>query len=172
MTNRVPSLVCASLCLALACAACGGDANRAANNGAANAQAAPSATATPVSDADLNTEIERLERSAERNPGDEATRRALAAAYVRRGNAQRAAGDLRAALKDYRTALRHDEDNDEAQNSSATLAVQIEGEKTGEYGEPAPPAISPNVASDDDDDNSNAAPTSSPQPTPTPRRRT
>ena len=153
MTNSGPPLDAAtlarlaSLCLALACAACGGGEKAGGGNAAADAQAA--ATPTPVADADHDAEIERLERSAGRNPNDDSVRKALAAAYVRRGNTHRAAGDLRAALRDYRTALRHDEDNDEAQGASAALAVQIEGEKTGEYGEPAPPPISPNVEGGD-----------------------
>ena len=163
MSNQTSSLVsAAALCLCFVSAACGGG-----GAGATNASNAtnPASAATPVSDANLNAEIERLERSAERNPLDDDVNKALAKAYVRRGNIARAAGDLRAALKDYRSALRYDEDNDEAQKFSAEIGVQVEGEQTGEYGEPAPLPITPNVAADDDDN----APT--PQQTPTPRKR-
>lgn len=167
--RRASAFAAAAFSLALAQAACGGAGRDAGANGAKNASnaGAAAANATPVAVGDLNAEIERLERSAERNPSDDTVREALAVAYVRRGNAARAAGDLRAALKDYRSALRFDEDNDEAQNASAELSVQVEGEKTGEYGEPAPLPITPGVTADDDA--GSTAPT--PQPSATPRKR-
>lgn len=173
MTRRSPPhpapAALAALCLALAASACGGGDERAANEPGAGANAAAGANTNARAPGDLNAEIERLERSAERNPSDESTSKALAAAYVRRGNATREAGDLRAALKDYRSALRYDEDNPEAQESSAALSVQVEGEKTGENGEPAPLPITPGAAADDDDNNggNNAArPAASPHSTP------
>lgn len=160
-----------ALALALSFAACGGDgassdANRAGRSNASNG-AAPSSNNAAGSEAGvtgLAAEIERLERQAERSPGDDEVRSALAAAYVRRGNFFRAANDLRAALKDYRSALRYDEDNEEAQTNAADLSVQLEGAKEGEYGEPQPPPISPNVTTGSEE------PTPAAEPSPAKRK--
>lgn len=144
--------------------ACGDQASGGNNNEAAKANSgATPATNKPVSDANLEAEIERLEKHAERNPGDESVREALAAAYVRRGNALRAANDLRGALKSYQRALRNDPDSEEAQKNVAELSPEVEGEKTGEYGEPAPLPITPNVTGDDDS-STNEEPTPTRQP--------
>jgi cytochrome c-type biogenesis protein CcmH/NrfG len=111
--------------------------------------------------AKLDADIERLERQTERNPGDEETRDELARAYVRRGNAQRTAGQLREALADYQRALRLDPDNNEAQTNAAATKEQVGGnEQQGENGEPAPLPITPNVADEDE----------KPKPTPTPKK--
>ena len=96
--------------------------------------------------AKLDSEIERLERQVERNPADEDTRRELARAYVRRGDGQRAGGRLRESLADYQSALRLDPDNAEAQKNAAATTEQLGGQQEGEYGEPAPLPITPNVA--------------------------
>jgi len=134
--------------LLLSLAACRGDgASDATRPGAqsnANAGAAqPGAADDP---ARLDGEIARLERVTERNPADDEARAGLARAYVRRAAAHRAAGRLPEALADYRRALRTDPDNEEAQKNVADIAPQVEGTpQEGEYGEPAPPPISPNV---------------------------
>jgi tetratricopeptide (TPR) repeat protein len=99
--------------------------------------------------AKLDAEIERLERQAERNPGDEDTRDELARVYVRRGDARRAAGQLREAVEDYQSALRLDPDNAEAQNNAAAARQQLGGEQEDENGAPAPLPITPNVADED-----------------------
>ncbi|MDT7687724.1 MAG: Tetratricopeptide repeat [Acidobacteriota bacterium] len=107
----------------------------------------------------LGAEIERLEKQAERNPGDEDTRDELARAYVRRGNVERSAGQLREAIADYQSALRLDPDNTEAQNNAAATKEQFGGQpQQGENGEPAPLPITPNVADEDE------------HPTPTPKK--
>jgi Flp pilus assembly protein TadD len=99
----------------------------------------------------LDAEIERLENQAERNPGDEDTRDELARVYVRRGDAERSAGQLREALADYQRALRLDPDNAEAQNNTAATKEQLGGQQQeGENGEPAPLPITPNVADEDE----------------------
>jgi tetratricopeptide (TPR) repeat protein len=149
-------------CLAAALAGCNSAPEG--NNRAANTTAAASPSAErPVDDANLDAEIQRLEKLAERNPGEDSVTKPLAAAYVRRGNTLRAASDLRGALKEYRNAIKYDEDNEEAQKNIAEIVPQVEGEKTGEYGEPAPLPITPNVTTDTED-NDNA------EPSPTPRK--
>ena len=121
---------------------------------------APVPSSTDI--AKLNDDIERLEKSTERNPGDEETRDELARAYVRRGNAERASNQPQEALKDYQRALRQDPDNDEAQKNAADIKEQQGGEGEDENGAPLPPPITPNVADDDKPDapaNANAKPT-------------
>ncbi|MCA1621075.1 MAG: tetratricopeptide repeat protein [Acidobacteria bacterium] len=130
--------------------------------GGAQAVATPGATpgaAAPADLATLGAEIERLEREAERNPADEATRDELARVYVRRGNARRGAGQTREALADYQRALRLDPDNDEAQAGAADSAEQLgEAGQEDENGAPVPPPITPNVSDEDA------------KPTPTPKK--
>jgi cytochrome c-type biogenesis protein CcmH/NrfG len=130
---------------------------------AGSSPVAPQASTGGATDdvAKLDADIERLERQAERNPGDEETRDELARAYVRRGNTQRTAGQLREALADYQRALRLDPDNNEAQTNAAATKEQVGGsEQQGENGEPAPLPITPNVADEDE----------KPKPTPTPKK--
>lgn|GEM_PF-1470558 len=142
--------------LLLACA-CGG-AKSNANSQAANANGASQSNANAEAGT-VDAEIERLEKLVERNPGDDDTRDALAKAYVRRGDSQRAAGRLREALSDYQRALRLDPDNDAAQKAAADTEEQIGGgEQRGENGEPAPLPITPNVADEEG------------KPTPTPKK--
>lgn len=101
--------------------------------------------------AQLNTDIERLEKAAERNPGDDDTRDELARAYVYRGNAERASNQLQEALKDYQRALRLDPDNGEAQKNAADTQEQLGGEQqVDENGAPAPAPITPNVTDDEE----------------------
>jgi tetratricopeptide (TPR) repeat protein len=124
-----------------------------------NADAQPQSTQTNVNGAvpsatdvaKLSADIERLEKAAERNPGDEDMRDDLARAYVRRGDAERTAGQPREALKDYQRALRLDPNNDEAQKNAADTERQLGGgEQEDENGAPLPPPITPNVSDDDD----------------------
>jgi tetratricopeptide (TPR) repeat protein len=123
-----------------------------------SAQSNGNAAASSTTDiANLNADIERLEKAAERNPGDEDMRDELARAYVRRGDAERASGQPQEALKDYQRALRLDPNNDEAQKNAADTERQLGGgEQEDENGAPLPPPITPNVA--DDDDSKPAAP--------------
>ncbi len=169
MTNRhtAPrSLASLALLLALpfALSACGNDAGKEARQKAAAAPNEPAtaapdkAAAAPADPAQLDAEIARLERQAERNPADDSTRAELAVAYVRRGNSHRAAERLREALRDYQRAQRADPDNEAAQRAAAEVSPLVEGEQTGENGEPAPLPITPNVADEDV------------KPTPTPKK--
>jgi hypothetical protein len=53
---------------------------------------------------------------------------------------------LKEALADYRLAMKYNLDNEEAIRNSAELSPLVEGTpEPGEYGEPAPLPISPNV---------------------------
>ncbi|HWS56455.1 MAG TPA: tetratricopeptide repeat protein [Pyrinomonadaceae bacterium] len=129
--------------LLVALAACGGDS---APEPGADAGQNAAASPRPVNPAALGGEIARLERLTERNPADDEARLKLARAYVRRADQHRAAQRLAEALADYRRAQRLDPDNEEAQKNVAEIMPQVEGTPAeGEYGEPAPPPISPNV---------------------------
>lgn len=129
--------------------------NSVATNAASEGNTAGGTVGDP---AHLDAEIERLEKQAEKSPGNAETLSELARAYVRRGNAHRAAQRLREAMNDYNRAQRNDPDNEEAQNNAAEIAPQVEGTPTGEYGEPAPLPISPNVTGGGE------------QPSPTPKK--
>lgn len=135
-----------ALALAFCSAACrGGDAPKPSGDVAAD-----SSPAAPADLAKLDSEIERLERQVERNPADEDTREELAATYVRRGDARRASQRLKEALADYRQAMKYDLDSEEAIRNSAELSPLVEGTpEPGEYGEPAPLPISPNVTGEE-----------------------
>jgi tetratricopeptide (TPR) repeat protein len=140
MRNTTAALALALLLSAASCK--GGDAPKA---GGENAAASPAQAGGPDA-AKLDADIERLERQVERNPADEDSREELAAVYVRRGNARRAAQQLKEALADYRLAMKYNLDNEEAIRNSAELSPLVEGTpEPGEYGEPAPLPISPNV---------------------------
>jgi tetratricopeptide (TPR) repeat protein len=130
--------------LLLALAACrGGSSPNVGANASPNSPAPAGAASDP---ARLDAEIARLERLTERNPADDDARTELARAYVRRAGAHRAAQRLPEALADYRRAQRTDPDNEEALKNISDLSPQVEGTPPeGEYGEPAPPPISPNV---------------------------
>ncbi len=107
----------------------------------------------------MGAEIERLEKRAERNPGDDEARNQLANAFVRRANALREAQQLKEALADYQRALRINPDNEEAQKYAAEVAPLVEGTpQEGEYGEPPPLPITPNVTGGE------ASPTATPTP--------
>ena len=160
MSLKKKTLALVLTCLAAALVGCN-NAPEVNNRTANTAATAPSPSPErPLEGASLDAEIQRLEKLAERNPGEDSVTRPLAAAYVRRGNTLRAAGDLRGALKDYRSAIKYDEDNEEAQKNIAEIVPQVEGEKTGEYGEPAPLPITPNVTTDTED---NAGPSPTPR---------
>lgn len=148
--------------LLLACG-CGGGARNNSERSSANASGSPQTSAPGgevTADASkFDAEIARLEKLAERNPGDEDVRDEIARAYVRRGDWMRAAGRLREALLDYQRALRFDPDSDAAQKNAAETKEQVGGgEQEDENGAPAPLPITPNVADDEE------------KPTPTPKK--
>lgn len=163
MTLKSSSLTLTLVCALALCGACGSGSDKSNQSNRAGANASNSTTTANAPAGNLDEEIGRLEKQAERNPNDDAVREALARAYVSRGNALRAANDLKGALKDYRRAIIYDEDNLEAQEKINELSLQVEGEKTGEYGEPAPPPISPGVTTEEDDSPTPASPTPTPK---------
>lgn len=167
---RHSGLALAPLLLALCALACAsskdattpqtGNGTSTANANAAGAGGATNATDMPA----LDARIASLEKQAEKSPGDDELRRELSRAYSRRADALRNSGQAVAALRDYRTALRYDEDNQDAQQRAAEIASQVEGDATGENGEPAPLPITPNVTADDDDKTEDKTATPKPSP--------
>ena len=146
MQLKTSNALLAAICLAAALvgSACDNDSDNAKTNAqTVNSSAAPAPNMSTGQS--LDDEIARLERLAERSPNDDAARSQLAVLYVRRGNNLRAAGDLAGALRDYNSAQQYDPDNEEAQKNAAELRSQVEGERTGEYGEPEPLPITPSV---------------------------
>src|SRR2546423_1556516 len=108
-----------------------------------------------------DAEIKRLEKQAEMRPGDDASRLALAKAYLARGNALTQARQYRAALGDYRRALRYDPDNEEARQWAATITgilQQMGREVPTEGNEPAPLPMTPDTIAGDEEPSSQTAP--------------
>lgn len=133
--------------LALSFASCGGGQPEGSNQSAANSPT-PAATLSAADAGDiskLDGEIARLEREAEKNPGDQAARINLSQAYLRRAGAFRVAQKMSDALRDYQSALRNDPDNEQAQQGIAEISPPTGNNSTGENGEPAPLPITPNV---------------------------
>jgi len=150
----------------LALSACGGTsgpvatnqqgtspANRAATSNTQTAHTAPPAAASPkatttaagggepVDTSKYDAEIKRLEEKAKKNSADQATRLALAKAYADRGDALTGVRQYRAALGDYRRALRNDPNNEQAKQMSGTIIsiLQSMGRDVPPEGqEPAP----------------------------------
>lgn len=150
--DRRAAAVALTLCVALASfsAGCRRDAPKGADTAAGEtAGAQKGAAAAPADAAQLNVEIERLEKQAERNPADEETRDELARIYVKRAKLEQAGGQYQEALTDYQRALRHDPDSDDAQAGAAAATDAIGGDKEDENGAPAPLPITPNVADED-----------------------
>jgi tetratricopeptide (TPR) repeat protein len=142
MRWKVFILVCL---LTLLSAACGRRAaqgnNRAgvnANDAAANANANLSSVdaQAALASGKLDAEITQLEAEAERNPEDDAARTALAAAYIRRGDALHAANRLDEAQRDYQSAQRIDPDNEEAQLRLEQLDQESGAEPRADDGRP------------------------------------
>lgn len=161
--SRRAAVTALTLFVALAAlqAGCRREAQKGSDAGAGQANAArPTAGASPVDAAQLNADIERLEKQAERNPADEETRDELARTYVKRAKVEQGAGQSQEALTDYQRALRHDPDNEEAQAGAAAVNQELGGDaKEDENGAPVPPPISPNVA----DEEGKATPTATPK---------
>jgi cytochrome c-type biogenesis protein CcmH/NrfG len=154
-TNKTAAVAFA---LALLACACGRGTSNANVQGASTAAASPLSSPTDSGGfaADftkLDADVAQLEERAERNPGDDDALTELAKAYVRRGNAHRAANQLKEALQDYRRAQSADPDNPDAQRNAAEISPLVEGAQTGEVGEPAPLPITPGVTADDDNSN-------------------
>jgi cytochrome c-type biogenesis protein CcmH/NrfG len=133
-------------------AGCRRDAQKGADPGVGQTAAAQqtAAAASPADIPQLDGEIDRLEKQAERNPADEETQDELARVYVRRAKAEQGGGKFQEALADYQRALRHDPDNEEAQAGAAAVDQQLGGDQQeDENGAPAPLPITPNVADEE-----------------------
>lgn len=128
--------------LALSLGACGrgappGDRAAGNSNNAASANAnAPAADAQALASGKLDADIAQLEAQAEKNPEDDAARAALAAAYIRRGDALHDAHRLDEALRDYQSAQRIDPDNELAQLRLEQLNQESGAEPRGDDGKP------------------------------------
>lgn len=169
--------LCRALCVAL-CAITFGACNRSAQPVADSVAGGTSSTnsssvpatkrvnegpaGAPVDPSSYDAEIADLEKQAEKSPSDDTLADALSQSYVRRALAQRQAGNLREAERDYQNALRHNPDNEEAQQGVADITLQTGREATGENGEPAPLPITPNAATTGDEDDAAPAPDASP----------
>jgi hypothetical protein len=92
-----------------------------ASPGSSRPAAAAAAGGESVDTSEHDAEIKRLENVAKKKPSDQATRRALATAYTNRGNALTGVRQYRAALGDYRRALRNDPDNEQARQMAGTI---------------------------------------------------
>ncbi len=135
-------------------------------------QPTPAASASPVNSSAsggeaidtsrYDEEIKRLEKQAEKRPTDESVRLALARAYLARGNALTGARQYRAALGDYRRALRYDPDNDEARQWAATIIgilQQMGRDVPTEGNEPPPLPMTPDTIPGDDEGSASKEPT-------------
>lgn len=90
---------------------------------ASSKAATPSAAGggEPVDTSKYDAEIKRLEERAKKKAGDQATQLALAKAYTDRGDALTGARQYRAALGDYRRALRLNPNDEQARQMSGTI---------------------------------------------------
>jgi tetratricopeptide (TPR) repeat protein len=145
MRIALTGAVCFLVLLALGGCGGGRDAPTATNQAAApaaptanantRASAAPPSAASPrpatqsaaagggefVDTSKYDAEIKRLEAKAKKNPADQQTRLALGKAYADRGDALTGVRQYRAALGDYRRALRNDPNNEQAQRMAGTI---------------------------------------------------
>lgn len=127
--------------------------NQTATSNAGSAQSAPAVAASPKSSAPAavggepidtskyDAEIKRLEEKAKKSPTDQETRLALAKAYTERGDALTGVRQYRAALGDYRRALRNDPDNEQARQMSGTIVgiLKSMGREVPPEGQEPPP---------------------------------
>ncbi len=98
-----------------------------------NANVSP---AQALASGQLDADIAQLEAQAETQPEDDTARTAVAAAYVRRANALRAAGRTPDAMRDYQTALRFNPDNEDAQLGLEQLNQEAGAAPRADDGQP------------------------------------
>ena len=101
---------------------------------AANAGATPAAAPNDIGK--LDAEIARLEAQAAKDPDDHEVRDSLADALVRRGNLHLEARRLDQALSDFKNALSHRPDHEEAQERISQINNEAEREPVGDDGRP------------------------------------
>jgi cytochrome c-type biogenesis protein CcmH/NrfG len=95
----------------------------------------------PVDTSKYDAEIKRLEQQSKKNPPGRTTQMALARAYADRGDALTGVRQYRAALGDYRRALRLDPNNEQARQMSTTIIgiLQSMGRDVPPEGQEPPP---------------------------------
>ena len=142
MRTQLITLCCAA---ALFGAGCAGDSREAANKAApANSNAR-----TPAQTKDLgklDAEIARLEAQAAKDPDDRTVRDSLAEALVGRGNLHLEARRLDQALADFKNALSHKPDHEEAQERITQISNEQEREPVGDDGRPVTVPAEPGAA--------------------------
>jgi tetratricopeptide (TPR) repeat protein len=109
------------------------------------AQASTAQGGEPIDTSEYDAQIRQAEQQPKKKPNDAAARNTLARAYLLRGNALTQARQYRAALGDYRRALRYDPNNAEAKQWSATITgilQQMGRDVPAEGTEPTPLPLS------------------------------
>ena len=105
-------------------------------------------TGDPIDTSAYDAEIERLRPLAEKKGSSDADRLALSKAYSDRGDALTKARQYRAALGDYRRALKYDASNRAAQQGASMIVLimrQMGREVPAEGEEPAPLPFKPDA---------------------------
>lgn len=96
---------------------------------------------TPIDTSALDAEIVKTEKNFKAKPKDEAAKKALADAYLKRGMALTEVGQYASALGDYRRVLKYDADNGEAKtwiSKIIDIYAMINRESPKEGEEPPP----------------------------------
>jgi tetratricopeptide (TPR) repeat protein len=125
----------------------------------AKGNSAAMSTGEAIDTSKYDAEIERFKNVAERKGGSGTAGVALAKAYAERGNALTQARQYRAALGDYRRALKYDPKNEAAEQGGAMIVMimrQMGREVPPEGQEPAPLPFKPSTPASVD---KNAPPT-------------
>jgi tetratricopeptide (TPR) repeat protein len=112
--------------------------NTAGTNQGAGGVASPTSNIGAASGqpAELDDEIARLEREAEKDPDDDVTRTSLAQAYYLRGSALQQSGKLDEAMSDFQNALRFDPAHEEANIRLAQITREKEPDPRADDGKP------------------------------------
>ncbi len=98
---------------------------------------------TPIDTSALDAEIVKTEKNFKAKPKDEAAKKALADAYLKRGMVLTEVGQYASALGDYRRVLKYDADNGEAKTWISKIieiydSINREAPKEGEEPPPLP----------------------------------
>ena len=143
MRIKLLILCCAAT---LGAAGCAGGSRDAANGPATQANANNANRAGAPKDlGTLDAEIARLEAQAAKDPDDRTVRDSLAEALVRRGNLHLEARRLDQALSDFKNALSHKPDQEEAQERITQISNEQEREPVGDDGRPVTVPAAPGV---------------------------
>ena len=143
MRTKLLSACCAA---ALAASGCAGGRREAANRPSSPSNAAPTPTAAPKDIGKLDAEIARLEGQAAKDPDDRTVRDSLADAFVSRGNLHLEARRLDQALSDFKNALSHKPDHEEAQERITQIGSETQREPVGDDGRPVTVPAAPGAS--------------------------